>query len=226
MTISSFFQTLWKLIINFFRCFQRIQIEDPESHIILITGCDSGFGLLTAQKLLKLRYFVIALCLTEEGVTQLAKFADSKGWEQRLLAIKCDVTKENDLKKVYRKVEGILQNDPKKKLWAIVNNAGIAPSGFTDWLSMDTFRLTMEVNFFAIVVISKMFLPLLKPVKHSRIINVSSMAGFVGGPLGAPYCASKHAIEGLVKAMRMELFPWNIYVTNINPGFMRYHISQ
>lgn len=58
-----------------------------------------------------------------------------------------------------------------------------------------------------------------------RIINLSSLAGIIAGPAMGPYCASKHAVEGMAKSLRCELKPWNIHVSNINPGFMRYILS-
>ncbi len=74
------------------------------------------------------------------------------------------------------------------KFWSLINNAGIAPSGFVDWVSMKSVRATMEVNYFALVFCCKSFLPLLKTTKHSRVLNLSSAAGFSGFPGGSGYC--------------------------------------
>jgi NAD(P)-dependent dehydrogenase (short-subunit alcohol dehydrogenase family) len=185
--IVTFLTTLWEILVIFLRCFRKIKIEDPENHLILITGCDSGFGLLTAQKCLKLRYYVVALCLTDKGVKDLEEYTKNNGFN-RCLVIKADVTKEDHIKHAAQKVEKTLNSDKKLKLWAVVNNAGIAPSGFLDWLSMDAYRKTMEVNFFGVVMVTKGFLQLLKRCKYSRIINVSSMAGHGGFPHGSAYC--------------------------------------
>jgi short-subunit dehydrogenase len=68
------------------------------------------------------------------------------------------------------------------KLWGVVNNAGIVIGAFVDWASMASFRKVFEVNFFGAVVLTKLLLPLLKRTRNSRVINVSSMAGFLGGP--------------------------------------------
>eukprot|EP01040_Poterioochromonas_malhamensis_P008941 gene8941-9680_t len=216
----SFFHTLWLVISNFFRYFQRVTINDPENHIIVITGCDSGFGLMSVYRLLKQGYYMVPLCLTEKGVSELQAYAKANGFN-RCLVMRCDVTKEEDVKKVHDKVESLLKSDGKLKLWAVVNNAGIAPSGVTDWMAVDAFRRTFEVNFFAIVIITKMFLHLLKKTKYSRVINICSMAGHGAFPGGAAYCGSKHALEGFTKCLRLELIKWNVYMTNINPGFMK-----
>ena len=228
-----------------FGFFQRIKIDQPENHVVMITGCDSGFGLLSVHRLLKLKYYVVALCLSEKGVAEIEEYCKSNGLSSRCLVLRCDVTKDADIQAVYERVNDLLQKNSRLKLWAIVNNAGIAPTGYTDWLSMDAFRKTMDVNYFSIIAITKAFLSLLKRAKYSRIINICSMAGQIGFAHGAAYCGncpslsfheeppflfllppchlgSKHAVEGLTKCLRQELLLWNIFVTNINPAYMKY----
>lgn len=107
-------------------------------------------------------------------------------------------------------------------LWAVVNNAGIAVVGCIDWMSMDIISKMMNVNYLGMVSITKAFLPLLKQTKYSRIINISSMAGIVTSPRMAAYSASKHAVEGFSNVLRLELLPWNIFVCNINPSYMKW----
>jgi NAD(P)-dependent dehydrogenase (short-subunit alcohol dehydrogenase family) len=118
-------------------------------------------------------------------------------------------------------LEGYFAQNPTYRLWAVVNNAGIAPSGFIDWSTFQSFRNVMEVNYFGTISVIKAFLPFLKRCRHSRIINISSMAGIVSTPSLSAYCASKHAVEGLSQSIRYELIPWGIYVCTVNPGFMR-----
>ena len=67
----------------------------------------------------------------------------------------------------------------------------------------------------------KTFLPLLKSSKNSRIINLSSVAGLIGGYGFSLYSGNKHAIEGTMKSIRQELKAWNIHVSNVNPAFMK-----
>ena len=182
------------------------------SKAIVITGCDSGFGEKTAIHLSGLGYHVIAGCLTKEGQERM----------QPLVAksVICDITVEADVEKL--KVETAKLCETKQyRLWAVINNAGIALSGPLDWISMDIYRKVMEVNFFGHVRVTKAMLPLLKCQKHSRIINLSSIAGFYCSANLSASGASKHAMEGFMKSVREELKPWNIYVSNVNPGFMR-----
>lgn len=155
---------------------------------------------------------VVAACLTKAAVETLTgKVA---------LAIECDVTKEQDIANLVDQTEKLCSSKG-LKLWTIINNAGVAGGGALDWQPMRTYRFVMEVNFFAVVAISKAFLPLLKRTENSRIINLSSLAGLFAGPMTTAYSSSKHAVEGFAKGLRQELKPWSINVTNINPGFMR-----
>jgi NAD(P)-dependent dehydrogenase (short-subunit alcohol dehydrogenase family) len=108
--------------------------------------------------------------------------------------VQCDVTKEEDVEKIANYTKKLIEDSDTKgntlKMWGLINNAGIAPSGFVDWISMKSVRAVMEVNYFAIVSMCKAFLPLLKTTKHSRVLNVSSAAGFSGFPGGSSYCGT------------------------------------
>lgn len=185
---------------------------NSNNYCIVITGCDSGFGELTSRKLSTMGYHVISCCISDVGVKRLTDVV--------ALAIRCDVTIEDDIQRLVKQTEDYM-NKNNLKLWAIVNNAGIGNSGAFDWIPIQTLRRVMEVNYFGVVNITKAFLPLLKKTKNSRIINLSSVAGFNSSPMMGAYAASKHAVEGLMKSVRAELKPWNIHVGNICPGFFR-----
>lgn len=185
---------------------------DKSKSVIVVTGCDSGFGLATAQRLHELGFIVVATCLTPAGVENLAGKVS--------LAIRCDITKSQDISDLYKATVKIIENK-EARLWALINNAGIAPSGFLDWMDIKYFRKVMDVNYFAVVEMIQTFLPQLKKTKNSRVINVSSMAGLTGFLNGGAYCASKHAVEGMTKCVRQELLTWNIHMANINPAFMK-----
>lgn len=192
-------------------------IHRPKKHLetselaVVITGCDTGFGNLLAKELHSLGFKVVATFLTEEGMKSLQNHVD--------LALKCDVTIDSDIEKLYKATDEFL-NTKNLKLWAVVNNAGVGMGGYLDWLSLARFKFIMEVNFFGVLKVTKAMLPLLKRTKESRIITLSSVAGVIGGPGFGGYSASKHALEGAMKCFRIELRPWNIHVCNINPAYM------
>mmetsp|Transcript_176 Transcript_176/g.218 ORF Transcript_176/g.218 Transcript_176/m.218 type:complete len:347 (+) Transcript_176:38-1078(+) len=184
----------------------------PEENIILITGCDTGFGAMASIELTKSGYNVVSACLTEDGKKSLeGKVA---------LSILCDVTNEKDVLRLALATEDLAAKN-KLRLWAVINNAGIAPLGNMDWLSMGDIKRVMDINYIGTVSVIKATLPELKKTRNSRIINISSIAGLGNGmPFFGAYSASKHAIEGMSKCLRVELKPWGVHVCNINPGVM------
>lgn len=167
---------------------------------------------MLSKKLSKMGFRVIATCLTQDGAEKLKKDV--------ALTVICNITKSEDILNLAQKTEEFCKVE-NSKVWALVNNAGIADGGALDWTSMDVYRRVMEVNFFGLVAATKAILPLLKRSPGSRIVNLSSVAGLVSGAGIGPYFASKHAVEGLAKGLREELKPWNIHVSNVNPSFMR-----
>ena len=200
------------LIVYSLKSFIKASI-DPRRSIVVITGCDSGFGQLTVNLLSPLGYIVVATCFTKDGMKQYKDMAN-------VYPVQFDITKSENIEALKKTVEKLITKGKGIKLWALVNNAGIAPIGHFDILKSSTYRQVMEINYFGVINLTKALLPMLKQNKYSRIINVSSMVGLSAGVLFSAYSASKHALEGLTRSMRLELFPWNIYVSNVNPGFM------
>lgn len=180
---------------------------------VVITGCDSGFGEMAAVHLSGLGYHVVAACMTVAGRDRMQVLVAR--------AVLCDITKDDDVAKLVSATEDLCKAKD-YRVWALVNNAGIAIGGPLDWISMDVYQKVMDVNFFGHVRVTKSMLPLLKQQRHSRVINISSVAGLYCSANLSAYGASKHAIEGFMKSVREELKPWYIYVSNINPGFMRF----
>jgi len=150
---------------------RKLNIKAAES-VIVITGCDSGFGQLTSIYLAKQGFQVIASSLTIEG----RRFLEDKV----ALSVVCDVTKEEDLLKLKLTTESFINSRENLKLWCLINNAGICVFANIDWASMQAYRKVFEVNFFAVVALTKFMLPLLKRNRNSRIINISSIAGVCG----------------------------------------------
>lgn len=200
-----------------YKSFYRRRINvDKTKCVVIITGCDSGFGYLTAVELSKQGYHVIATCMTVEGASKIKDTVAA--------VVYCDVTKEECIIELSSVVNHYMEEHKEKKLklWSLINNAGICATGYIDWTPMEVYRNVMEVNYFAPIRLTKEFLPLLKRANGARIVNLSSLAGFLSGHFMGPYSASKHALEGVGKAMREELSPWNIHVCHMNPGFMGY----
>ncbi|CAF4187375.1 unnamed protein product, partial [Rotaria magnacalcarata] len=118
----------------------------------------------------------------------------------RATVFSIDISKEDQINSAYEIVK-----DKTNVLHALVNNADICENGFIDWTSMDTMRKLMDVNFFGHVAMTKKFLPLLIAKRDSRVINVSSIAGFLAEPSMAAYSASKYALESFSDCLRREM---------------------
>ena len=102
----------------------------------------------------------------------------------------------------------------------MVHNAGIAQSGFIEFVPIDNYRRMMEVNPFSIVNLTQMLIPSAR-AGRGRFVVVTSVDGIVSLPGNAPYDASKFAAEGYADALRVELSFWNVGVSVVNPSTLR-----
>jgi NAD(P)-dependent dehydrogenase (short-subunit alcohol dehydrogenase family) len=100
----------------------------------------------------------------------------------------------------------------------LVNNAGVAIGGFSEELSLEDYRRQFETNFFGVIAMTNAVLPIMRAKKQGRIINMSSISGRIGFPGLSAYSASKHALEGYSESLRLEVRPFGIDVSLIEPG--------
>ncbi len=132
----------------------------------------------------------------------------------RLLPIDLDVTDTASIQRAVGSVTAALEG---AGLSGLVNNAGIPYGGPIEYLVLDKLRALFEVNFFGVIAVTQAFLPLLR-IARGRIVNMSSVGGMVSYPFTSPYTSSKFALEALSDALRMELHPWHIEVSVVEPG--------
>jgi len=177
---------------------------------ILITGCDSGFGKGLVQSASLAGFKVIAACYTEKGAKELISY-------RNVLIVIADLSQEAGIKKVVNFTKNIVQNSG---LFALVNNAGICLPGNVDWLPEKSYKQTMDINFHAPVNLTYNLLEFIKKAK-GRILNVTSVDGFISLPTNAAYCSSKHALEAYSDALRCEMIPWDVKVVVVQPSTMR-----
>lgn len=175
---------------------------------VLITGCTSGIGRATAEIAASAGYFVLA-GMRRHGEGALAAPAGCE-------AIELDVT---DDASVAGAIEQVRARCP-GGLYALINNAGIAPPAATELADLDEFRRVLEVNTIAPLRMIQACLPLLRQGR-GRIVNISSMNGSVALPIVGVYSASKFALEALTTTLQVELRPWGIPVSVIRPGQVR-----
>ena len=182
---------------------------------VLITGCSSGFGLLAAVGAAKLGYETIATMRNLDKIGPLQSALDAENVSARIE--KLDVTSTDSIDQLVKKVGPVD---------ILVNNAGILITGsFLDQTD-EEMRQVFETNYFGIVNLTKAFTPGMIAQNSGRIINIASLAGLVGHPFNAAYAASKHALVGFTKSIRVELAPFGIKVISVEPGYHKTEIIR
>ena len=184
---------------------------------VVITGASTGIGEACALRLDRRGFRVFAGVRREvDGGALKQKASD------RLTSIILDVTDPASIKSATAAVALALGE---QGLSGLVNNAGIAVAGPLEFLPIDELRQQFEVNVIGQVAVTQAFLPLLRN-GHGRIVNMGSIAGKSALPFTGPYCASKFALEAITDSLRMELLPWNIPVSIIEPAYVTTPIWQ
>jgi len=175
----------------------------------LVTGAAGGIGRATCYQLAKSGYQVIATDVDRAGLAEMK----ARAAEQRLPVETrvMDVTDEASIARVALDVEVDL----------LVNNAGYAEIGPIELASDDAWRDQLAVNVFGLLSVTRAFAPAMMRRRFGRIINVSSVVGQVTFPFLGVYGASKHAIEALTDALRMELAGFGVDVVAVQPAFIR-----
>ena len=177
---------------------------------VLITGCDSGFGKLLTESAVANGFEVVAACYTKEGAHRFEDVA-------AVTPVVADLTKPKDLARV---VEVAKAKAGTKGLFGLVNNAGLCKPGNVEWLPVESYTASMALNFHAPVALTYELLPALKAAK-GRVVNVTSVDGFLPLPTNAAYNASKHALEAYSDTLRCEMKPWGVKVVVVEPATMR-----
>ena len=192
------------------RMLRKAAAYQGEGRVILITGCDSGFGKSLARAAREAGFDVVAACYTEAG-------AHNFDGVERISTIVADLTTVEGRARVV--TFGIAVADA-RGLHALVNNAGLCLPGNVEWVPPGAYERSMALNFHAPVALTYELLPALKAAK-GRVINVTSVDGFLALPTNASYNASKHALEAYSDALRCEMRPWGVQVVVIEPATMR-----
>jgi NADP-dependent 3-hydroxy acid dehydrogenase YdfG len=179
---------------------------------ILITGASSGFGAATAKLFASKGYGLVLMARRKEKLQDLAKELP-KNIETHLLV--ADVRDESLVSKA---IDGLPEHI-KKNLAILVNNAGLAVGkGPIDQGLIEDWDRMVDTNLKGLLYVSRAVIPLLKANRKGHVINVASIAGKEVYPGGNVYCATKHAVDALSRAMRIDLVNYNIKVSNLAPG--------
>src|ERR687893_46897 len=178
------------------------------SRAVLITGCSSGIGWATAERLARRGWAVYATARNVEAIAPLRE----RGC--RVLAL--DVTDEDSMRGAVEEVERI-----EGAVGVLVNNAGYSQSGAVEEVSIEKVRRQFETNVFGLVRMCQLVLPGMREQGFGRIINLSSMGGKLTFPGAGFYHATKYAVEAISDALRFEVRGFGVEVVVIEPGLIR-----
>lgn len=173
---------------------------------ILITGCSTGIGYCTAKALHEQGYRVFATARKQESVDALL----AEGLESLQLDLTDSESIQQAFDEVMRRTDG--------ELYALFNNGAYGLPGAVEDLSREALRVQFETNVFGWQELTNLAIPVMRKQGFGRIIQNSSVLGFVSLSFRGSYNASKYAIEGLSDTMRLELRGTNIHVSLIEPG--------
>jgi len=189
--------------------------------IALITGASSGIGKATAQILALNGYDLIITGRREALLTELSANIKNET-DAEVLSLCFDVRELNQVEKAIKSLTGKWAN-----IDLLINNAGLAVGLEPVYAGVvDDWDRMIDTNVKGLLYISRLVSPIMVAKESGHIINLSSIAGHEAYPNGAAYCASKHAVQAITKAMRIELLPFGVKVSCISPGMVDTEFSK
>src|SRR6202040_1340208 len=193
--------------------------SEPAARTVLITGATDGLGKAAALLLAQRGYQVFAAGRSREKRAELEAIAREE--KLPLEAVELDVC---DDQSVQAAVGHVLAKAG--AIDVLINNAGVGYMGSLEDLQIEDWRRQFETNVFGVVRVTQAVLPSMRERKRGRILMMSSVAGLVTVPAQGAYSASKHALEGLTNALRLEMFPFGVDVILIEPGYIATGMQQ
>jgi NAD(P)-dependent dehydrogenase (short-subunit alcohol dehydrogenase family) len=176
------------------------------ARVILVTGCSSGIGQATALEAARRGHRVFATARNRNDLVELARGPN-------LEVLSLDVTDPSSIRTAV--AEAVSRAG---RIDALVNNAGYAQFGAVEEVAPEQWRAVFDVNFFGMLDVTRAVLPAMRAAGDGTIVLMSSLGGRVSVPFASPYCASKHAVEAVADALRVETAPFGIRVVTIEPG--------
>ena len=176
------------------------------SKVVIVTGVSSGIGRATAEM------FAKQGCLVFGTVRDLSKASSLPGVQ----LIEMDV---QDNASIQRAIQFVM--DRAKRIDVLVNNAGVAMLGAAEETSIDEVKWMFETNVFGALRTSQAVLPHMRTQRSGRIVNVSSVLGFLPAPYMGLYSAAKHAVEGMSETLDHEVRQFGVRVSLVEPSFTK-----
>ena len=193
---------------------------NPINKTALITGASAGFGKATAE-ILAANGWNLIICGRRKVRLDVLERQLKEKYKVDVLSLSFDIRNNEEVKKAIATL-----TDQWKEIDLLVNNAGLA-SGFAAIQegNTDDWELMIDTNVKGFLYMTRCIAPMMIARKQGHIINIGSVAGKEVAALGNVYCATKHAVDALTKAMRIELLSHNIKVTQIAPGMAETEFS-
>lgn len=191
------------------------------SKIAMVTGATSGIGKASAYKFAELGYNLIVLGRRNERLEALKAEIEQKN-NVKVLSICCDVRNREDVETALSGMDAEWKN-----IDILLNNAGLAAGmGRINDGDIEDWECMIDTNVKGLLYVSKIVSNFMKERGEGHIINLGSIAGKEVYLNGNVYCATKHAVDALSKAMRMDLLPYGIKVSQICPGAVETEFSM
>ena len=176
----------------------------------LITGAARGMGVDIAKAALDAGHSVVATARNADKVT------DALGEHPNLLAVSLDITDPNAARAA---VDAAIERFG--RIDTLVNNAGTFQAGFFEEISDQAYRAQLDTNFFGPLNVTRAVLPVMRKQRGGHVITFSSVAGLLGVDFCSAYAASKFALEGWMETLQLDVEPFGITTTIVEPGFFR-----
>ena len=179
--------------------------------VALVTGAAGGIGRASALALLQAGFEVFGT----------SRRVDAGEVRDGIHMLPCDVTQDDSVQRTVAAVLGMTGS-----IDVLVNNAGRSLIGAAEESSIEQAQGLFDVNLFSIVRTTREVLPVMRKQGHGRIVNISSVLGFLPGPYTALYTATKHAVEGYSESLDHELRTLGIRVSLVAPAFTRTALEE
>jgi NAD(P)-dependent dehydrogenase (short-subunit alcohol dehydrogenase family) len=187
--------------------------------VVLITGGSDGLGKAAAILLAERGYRVVAAGRSAKKLAEMEALASQK--KLPLSMVELDVCSDESVREAVQRVIGQYGT-----IDVLINNAGVGYMAAVEEIAMADFKQQFETNLFGVLRVTQVVLPNMRERRSGRILMISSVAGLVSPPTYGAYSSSKHALEGLSNALRLELHPFGIRVVLIEPGYIVTNFQQ
>ncbi|HUU03183.1 MAG TPA: SDR family NAD(P)-dependent oxidoreductase [Myxococcota bacterium] len=190
-------------------------MKDLRDRVVVVTGAASGIGLATARAFARQGSRVHLVDLNADRLKDAARGIT-------VALANAHVVDCSDGQAVAGLADEIFSAEGRVDV--LHNNAGVCCGGPACSIPLDDWRLSIDVNLWGVIHGVRAFVPRMIEAGGGHVINTASMAGLIGLPFVAPYCASKFAVVGLSESLALELAAHNIQVTTVCPGAVRTNV--